>query len=47
MRTSKIQTAFRFDEQLLDLVKEKAKAQRRNLNNYIEGLLIKDVWKHT
>lgn len=43
MKTSKIQTAFRFDEELLELVKEKAKAQRRSLNNYIEGLLYKDV----
>jgi len=39
----KIQTAFRFDEELLELVKEKAKAQRRSLNNYIEVLLYRDV----
>jgi len=43
MKTSKVQTAFRFDEELLELVKEKAKSQRRSLNNYIEGLLYKDV----
>lgn len=43
MKTSKVQTAFRFDEELLELVKEKAKAQRRSLNNYIENLLLKDV----
>ncbi len=39
------QTAFRFDEDLLALVKEKAEAQRRTLNNYIEILLLKDVGK--
>lgn len=43
MKTSKIQTAFRFDQELLELVKEKAIAQRRSLNNYIEFLLFKDV----
>lgn len=37
------QFAFRFDEELIDLVKEKAKSQRRSLNNYIEFLLFKDV----
>jgi len=37
------QTAFRFDEELLALVKEKANAQKRTLNNYIEILLLKDV----
>lgn len=39
------QTAFRFDEELLDLVREKANAQKRTLNNYIEILLLKDVGK--
>lgn len=39
------QTAFRFDEELLALVKEKADAQKRTLNNYIEILLLKDVGK--
>lgn len=39
----KIQTAFRFDEELLELVKEKAKSQKRSLNNYIEYLLYRDV----
>ena len=37
------QFAFRFDEEMIDLVKEKAKSQRRSLNNYIEFLLFKDV----
>ncbi len=35
----KVQTAFRFDEELLAALKEKAKAQKRSLNNYIEFLL--------
>lgn len=39
----KVQTAFRFDEDLIDILKEKAKAQRRSLNNYIETLLYKEV----
>jgi len=39
----KIQTALRFDEELLNLIKEKAKAQRRSLNNYIENLLYNEV----
>lgn len=41
--SEKVQTAFRFDEELIELVKQKAKAQRRSLNNYIEVLLYKDV----
>lgn len=39
----KVQTAFRFDKDLLELVKEKAKAQNRSLNNYIEHLLYQEV----
>lgn len=39
----KVQTAFRFDAELLELIKEKAKAQRRSLNNYIEILMLRDV----
>jgi len=39
----KTQTALRFDPDLLELVREKAKAQKRSLNNYIEYLLYKDV----
>lgn len=39
----KVQTALRFDKDLLELAKEKAKAQKRSLNNYIEYLLYKDV----
>ena len=39
----KVQTAFRLDKDLLELIKEKAKAQKRSLNNYVEYLLYKDV----
>lgn len=35
--------SFRFDEELISLVKEKAKAQKRSLNNYLEFLMAKDV----
>ena len=35
----KVQTAFRLDEELLAVLKEKAKSQKRSLNNYIEFLL--------
>jgi len=39
----KVQTAFRFDKDLLEKIKEKASAQKRSLNNYIEYLLYKEV----
>ena len=39
----KVQTAFRLDENLLKKIKEKAKAQKRSLNNYIEYLLYCDI----
>ena len=42
-KSAKVQTAFRFDKDLLELVKEKAKAQHRSLNNYLEVLMRKDV----
>lgn len=35
--------SFRFDEEIIALIKEKAKAQKRSLNNYIEILLHNDV----
>jgi len=41
----KVQTALRFDKDLLELVKEKAKAEKRSLNNYIEYLLYREVGK--
>jgi len=42
-KSVKIQTALRFNKELLNLIKEKAKAEKRSLNNYIEYLLYKDV----
>lgn len=39
----KVQTALRFEKALLELVKEKAAAEKRSLNNYIEYLLYKEV----
>lgn len=39
----KVQTAFRLDKDLLEMIKEKALAQKRSLNNYIEYLLYKDI----
>ncbi|MDB4183262.1 hypothetical protein N9672_02810 [Flavobacteriaceae bacterium] len=42
-KSLKVQTAFRFDHELLELVREKAKAQRRSLNNYVEILMLRDV----
>lgn len=39
----KVQTAFRLDQELIDHIKEKAKAQKRSLNNYVEYLLYKEV----
>jgi hypothetical protein len=43
MASTKKQTAFRFDQELLDILEIKAKAERRSLNNYIENLLYKMV----
>jgi hypothetical protein len=39
----KVQTAFRLEEELIARIKEKAKAQKRSLNNYVEYLLYRDV----
>ena len=41
--TAKVQTALRFNKELLELIKEKARANKRSLNNYIEWLLYNDV----
>lgn len=41
--TVKVQTPLRFNKDLLELIKEKAKANKRSLNNYIEWLLYNDV----
>ena len=40
MKAPKVQAAFRFDKELTELVKEKAKAQHKSLNNNIEFLLL-------
>ena len=40
MGSTKVQTAFRFDSEILELVKEKA--QRRSLHKYNELLMLKD-----
>lgn len=41
--STKIQTAVRLHKDLLKALKEKAKADNRSLNNYIENLLYQDV----
>lgn len=42
MRTTstKIQTAFRFDRDLINRLKLKAKKENRSLNNYVETVLM-------
>lgn len=42
--TKKIQTAFRFDEELLSRLKFKAKQENRSLNNYVETVLMDIVY---
>lgn len=42
--TSKIQTAFRFDSELLRRLKIKAKRENRSLNNYVETVLMEIVY---
>jgi hypothetical protein len=41
--SSKVQTAIRLNSDLLEALKEKAIADNRSLNNYIENLLYRDV----
>lgn len=41
--TVKTTTTFRLDKGLLDMIKAKAKAANRSLNNYVECLLMADV----
>lgn len=41
--SSKVQTAIRLNSDLLEALKEKARADNRSLNNYIENLLYQDV----
>ncbi|MBR3989499.1 MAG: toxin-antitoxin system protein [Bacteroidales bacterium] len=42
--TRKIQTAFRFDSELLRRLKIKAKRENRSLNNYVETVLMEIVY---
>jgi len=39
----KVQTALRLDKELLSKIREKAAAEKRSLNNYIEYLLYREV----
>jgi hypothetical protein len=41
--SSKVQTAVRLNGDLLEALKERARADKRSLNNYIEKLLYRDV----
>ena len=41
----KVQTAFRLEKNLVDQLKEKAKINKRSLNNYVEFILSKVVEK--
>ena len=43
--TVKKQTAFRFDSELLDLLKSAAKREHRSLNNYVECLLREAMYR--
>ena len=42
--TGKVQTAFRFDQELLRRLKAKAKQENRSLNNYVETVLMDIVY---
>ena len=42
--TNKKQTAFRFSEDLLERIKERAKKDNRSLNNYVEKILMEAVY---
>ena len=43
MRTStRVQTAFRLETDLLNRLKRKARARGQSLNNYVENVLLKD-----
>ena len=41
--SSKVQTAVRLNGDLLEALKERARADKRSLNNYIDKLLYRDV----
>ena len=42
--TAKVQTAFRFDKDLIQRLKIKAKKENRSLNNYVETVLMDIVY---
>lgn len=42
--TTKVQTAFRFDKELIRRLKIKAKQENRSLNNYVETVLMDAVY---
>lgn len=44
MTTAKVQTAFRFDKELIRRLKIKAKKENRSLNNYVETILMDVVY---
>jgi hypothetical protein len=41
---TKVQTAFRFDRELIRRLKEMAKKENRSLNNYVETVLMDIVY---
>ena len=41
--TNKKQTAFRFSEDLLERLKDRARKDNRSLNNYVEKILMEAV----
>ncbi|MCQ2232363.1 MAG: ribbon-helix-helix protein, CopG family [Paludibacteraceae bacterium] len=41
--TVKVTTTFRLDKELLEIIRAKAKAANRSLNNYVECLLMEKV----
>lgn len=42
--STKVQTAFRFDKELIRRLKAKAKKENRSLNNYVETVLMDIVY---
>ena len=42
--TNKKQTAFRFSEDLLEILKSRAEKDNRSLNNYVEKILMEAVY---
>jgi hypothetical protein len=40
---AKIQTAFRFESEMIQRIKEKAKSQKRSTNSYLEMIIERDL----